>query len=109
MLESVSANGHSFDFCKEELKKSEYSSPVSDICIADLTLLASTVDITLDAGFKDFHRYCKEHDIPIVIISRYAEAPLRSPTHLLPSPSGLSSSFSSPPRPRRVSVECPWS
>ena len=71
MLESVSAKGHSFDFCKEELKKSEYSSPVSDICIADLTLLASTADITLDAGFKDFHRYCKEHDIPIVIISRY--------------------------------------
>ncbi|TBU27991.1 HAD-like domain-containing protein [Dichomitus squalens] len=47
MLESVSGNGHSFDFCKEELKK----------------------NITLDAGFKDFHRYCKEHDIPIVIIS----------------------------------------
>ena len=23
MLESVSANGHSFEFCKEELKKSE--------------------------------------------------------------------------------------
>ena len=48
MLESVSAKGHSFDFCKEELKKSEYSSPVSDICIADLTLLASTADITLE-------------------------------------------------------------
>ena len=84
MLESVSAKGHSFDFCKEELKKSEYSSPVSDICIADLTLLASTADITLDAGFKDFHRYCKEHDIPIVIISRYVFRPLRSPPPTVP-------------------------
>ncbi|PIL30159.1 hypothetical protein GSI_07737 [Ganoderma sinense ZZ0214-1] len=47
MLESVSGNGHSFEFCKEELKK----------------------NIVLDAGFKDFYRYCKRHDVPIVIIS----------------------------------------
>ncbi|KAI1789215.1 HAD-like domain-containing protein [Ganoderma leucocontextum] len=47
MLESISANGHSFEFCKEELKK----------------------NIVLDAGFKDFYRYCKEHDVPVVIIS----------------------------------------
>ncbi|TFK82884.1 hypothetical protein K466DRAFT_529811 [Polyporus arcularius HHB13444] len=47
MLESVSANGHSFESCKEELKK----------------------NIKLDPGFKDFYQYCKAHDIPVVIIS----------------------------------------
>ncbi|RDX43617.1 hypothetical protein OH76DRAFT_1458370 [Lentinus brumalis] len=47
MLESVSANGHSFESCKEELKK----------------------NIKLDSGFKDFYQYCKAHDIPVVIIS----------------------------------------
>ncbi|KAL1948675.1 hypothetical protein VTO73DRAFT_10481 [Trametes versicolor] len=47
MLESVSANGHTFEECKEVLKK----------------------NITLDVGFRDFYRYCKEHDIPVVIIS----------------------------------------
>ncbi|KAI0715913.1 HAD-like domain-containing protein [Cerioporus squamosus] len=47
MLESVSANGHSFEFCKEELKQ----------------------NIKLDPGFKDFYQYCKTHDIPVVIIS----------------------------------------
>ncbi|KAH9912319.1 HAD-like domain-containing protein [Epithele typhae] len=41
MLESISGNGHNFEFCKEELKK----------------------NITLDGGFKDFHKYCKEQDI----------------------------------------------
>ncbi|KAI0330766.1 hypothetical protein GY45DRAFT_1277293 [Cubamyces sp. BRFM 1775] len=47
MLESVVANGHSFEECKEVLKQ----------------------NISLDVGFKDFYRYCKEHDIPVVIIS----------------------------------------
>ncbi|KAI0659964.1 HAD-like domain-containing protein [Cubamyces menziesii] len=47
MLESVVANGHSFEECKEVLKQ----------------------NISLDPGFKDFYRYCKEHDIPVVIIS----------------------------------------
>ncbi|EKM57697.1 uncharacterized protein PHACADRAFT_192834 [Phanerochaete carnosa HHB-10118-sp] len=50
MLQSVSANGHTFEECKEVLKK----------------------NIWLDPGFKDFYAYCKEHDIPVVIISRYA-------------------------------------
>ncbi|EKM48449.1 uncharacterized protein PHACADRAFT_266359 [Phanerochaete carnosa HHB-10118-sp] len=47
MLQSVSANGHTFEECKEVLKK----------------------NIWLDPGFKDFYAYCKEHDIPVVIIS----------------------------------------
>ncbi|EPT02183.1 hypothetical protein FOMPIDRAFT_1022985 [Fomitopsis schrenkii] len=47
MLESVVAKGHSFEFCKEELKK----------------------NIKLDAGFQGFYRYCESADIPVVIIS----------------------------------------
>lgn len=27
-------------------------------------------DITLDVGFKDFYGYCKQADVPVVIISR---------------------------------------
>jgi len=48
MLESVAANGHSFDECKEILQK----------------------NITLDSGFKEFYRWCKAHDIPVIIVSR---------------------------------------
>ncbi|KAH9911934.1 HAD-like domain-containing protein [Epithele typhae] len=56
MLESISGNGHNFEFCKEELKK----------------------NITLDGGFKDFHKYCKEQDIPVVIISSGMEPSIRA-------------------------------
>ncbi|KAJ7452268.1 HAD-like domain-containing protein [Mycena latifolia] len=47
MLESIVANGHSFEECKQELKK----------------------NIKLDPGFKDFHAWCSAHDIPVVIVS----------------------------------------
>ncbi|KAJ7079298.1 HAD-like domain-containing protein [Mycena belliarum] len=47
MLESIVANGHSFDECKEELKK----------------------NIKLDSGFKDFNTWCSANDIPVVIVS----------------------------------------
>jgi len=47
MLESVSANGHSFESCKEILKD----------------------NIKLDPGFKDFYRWCKANDIPVIIVS----------------------------------------
>ncbi|KAJ7038806.1 HAD-like domain-containing protein [Mycena alexandri] len=47
MLESITANGHSFDTCKEVLRK----------------------NIKLDAGFKDFNTWCRENDIPVVIVS----------------------------------------
>ncbi|TFY68513.1 hypothetical protein EVJ58_g979 [Rhodofomes roseus] len=47
MLESVVAKGHSFEYCKEELKK----------------------NIILDSGFREFYRYCESTDIPVVIIS----------------------------------------
>ena len=35
-------------------------------------LILRRVDIILDAGFKEFYKYCKGQDIPVVIISRYA-------------------------------------
>ncbi|KDQ52166.1 hypothetical protein JAAARDRAFT_163079 [Jaapia argillacea MUCL 33604] len=47
MLESVSKNGHTFDDCKEILKK----------------------NMKLDSGFKDFYRWCSSHDIPVIIVS----------------------------------------
>ncbi|PIL30121.1 hypothetical protein GSI_07698 [Ganoderma sinense ZZ0214-1] len=68
MLESVSGNGHSFEFCKEELKKSKRQPRTRPEREFDGIHPPST-DIVLDAGFKDFYRYCKRHDVPIVIIS----------------------------------------
>lgn len=47
MLESVSANGHTFEECKELLKK----------------------NIKLDPGFRQFYEWCKAHDIPVIIVS----------------------------------------
>jgi len=47
MLESVAANGLTFDQCKEILRK----------------------DIKLDPGFKDFYSWCKANDVPVIIVS----------------------------------------
>ncbi|KAF7289848.1 hypothetical protein MIND_01359200 [Mycena indigotica] len=47
MLESIVANGYSFEACQDELRK----------------------NIKLDAGFKDFHTWCRSNDIPVVIVS----------------------------------------
>ncbi|KAJ7910282.1 HAD-like domain-containing protein [Mycena leptocephala] len=47
MLESITANGYSFDACKEELRKS----------------------IKIDSGFTDFNSWCSANDIPVVIVS----------------------------------------
>ncbi|RDB27056.1 Pdp3-interacting factor 1 [Hypsizygus marmoreus] len=47
MLESVSANGHTFEECKTLLRR----------------------DIKLDSGFKDFYAWCKANDIPVIIVS----------------------------------------
>ncbi|KAF7300548.1 hypothetical protein HMN09_00939700 [Mycena chlorophos] len=47
MLESIVANGYTLDACKEELRK----------------------NIKLDSGFKDFHAWCRAHDVPVVIVS----------------------------------------
>lgn len=47
MLESVAAEGHTFDECKTLLRR----------------------DIKLDPGFKEFHAWCKANDIPVIIVS----------------------------------------
>ncbi|KAJ7478894.1 HAD-like domain-containing protein [Mycena latifolia] len=59
MLASITANGHSFDKCKEVLKK----------------------NIKLDAGFKDFNTWRRANDIPVVIVSGYVRG--LAPTTLL--------------------------
>ena len=41
-------------------------------CTHESDLILRRVDIILDAGFKEFYKYCKGQDIPVVIISRYA-------------------------------------
>ena len=47
MLQSVVANGHSFEECKEVLRR----------------------DIKLDPGFKVFYDWCKANDVPLIIVS----------------------------------------
>ncbi|KAK0220624.1 HAD-like domain-containing protein [Armillaria fumosa] len=47
MLSSIVANGHSFEECKDVLRK----------------------NIQLDSGFKDFYAWCKANDIPVIIVS----------------------------------------
>lgn len=69
MLQSVVANGHNFDECKEVLKQSTPQSVVSPFCFVD----HPSADITLDTGFKEFYNYCQTNDIPFVIISRKVE------------------------------------
>jgi len=56
MLESVNQNGHTFDECKKALKD----------------------NIKLDPGFKDFFRYCKSQDIPVIIVSSGMEPNIRA-------------------------------
>lgn len=73
MLESVVANGHKFEECKEELKASAFAYISAHKMIGFLIAAQNLTDITLDSGFKDFYQYCKSHDIPVVIISRYIQ------------------------------------
>jgi len=56
MLESVAANGHKFEECKETLRK----------------------NIVLDSGFKEFYAYCKANDIPVIIVSSGMEPLIRA-------------------------------
>ncbi|KII87938.1 hypothetical protein PLICRDRAFT_42478 [Plicaturopsis crispa FD-325 SS-3] len=46
-IESVTKNGHSFEYCKEILRK----------------------NIKLDPGFKEFYGWAKANDIPVIIVS----------------------------------------
>ncbi|KIM59781.1 hypothetical protein SCLCIDRAFT_1217392 [Scleroderma citrinum Foug A] len=56
MLDSVVANGHTFEECKEILKQ----------------------NIKLDPGFREFYRYCRSNDIPVVIVSSGMEPIIRT-------------------------------
>ncbi|KAI9511028.1 HAD-like domain-containing protein [Russula earlei] len=56
MLESVSQNGHTFEECQKVLKE----------------------NIKLDSGFKEFFRYCKSEDIPLIIVSSGMEPLIRA-------------------------------
>lgn len=47
MLDSVVANGHTFDECKELLKRS----------------------ITIDESFREFYHWCKANDVPVIVVS----------------------------------------
>ncbi|KAF8655363.1 hypothetical protein AX16_003098 [Volvariella volvacea WC 439] len=47
MLESIVANGHTFEECKETLRR----------------------NIKLDPGFKEFYTWCRANDIPVIIVS----------------------------------------
>lgn len=79
MLESVNHNGHTYEECKKALKE---STPHSPLCIAycnesgggfRFSFLPTDdhpTDITLDPGFKEFFRYCKSQDIPVIVVSR---------------------------------------
>ena len=69
MLDSVAAK-HSFEYCIEELRKSE--AVLLHHCTCSETLPFQ--DIKLDSGFKEFFAFCKENDIPVVIVSRSAYA-----------------------------------
>ena len=66
MLESVVANGHTFDQCKEILRNSAY------LLLNKKSNISSRhgIDIKLDSGFKEFYTWCKSNDIPVIIVSR---------------------------------------
>jgi hypothetical protein len=78
MLESITANGHSLDECKELLRRSS-PLPLIVILVSHLLSRVYLLDIKLDPGFKPFYAWCKARDIPITIISRFVMVS----THLL--------------------------
>ncbi|KIY69808.1 hypothetical protein CYLTODRAFT_420371 [Cylindrobasidium torrendii FP15055 ss-10] len=64
MMESVVANGHSYEECKEHLR----------------------ANIQLDPGFLEFYNFCKANDIPIIIVSSGMEPTIRAVlSNLLPA------------------------
>ena len=64
MLDSVVANGHTFDECKEILQNSAW------FYLCQLNVPDLEIDIKLDLGFKEFYIWCKSNDIPVIIVSR---------------------------------------
>ncbi|KAI6103176.1 HAD-like domain-containing protein [Pisolithus croceorrhizus] len=96
MLESVSVNGHTLDECKEVLKQSASFSacPLSPpamgkqrrFTVEPLPTTHGLSDIKLDPGFRDFYRYCKSEDIPVVIVSSGMEPIIRAVLSALVTP-----------------------
>jgi len=69
MLQSVSKNGHTLEDCKEYLRKRAFL-PSRQIQ-GDSGLYALNLDMVLDPGFKEFYKWCKDNDIPFIIVSRF--------------------------------------
>lgn len=68
MLDSVSEK-NSFEHCKDVLRESQLYCLRSNPRIYSSGFVSPCIDIDLDSGFKDFYKWCKENDIPIVIVS----------------------------------------
>jgi len=71
MFQSATANGHSFEECKEILRKSAWgdASPLFHFAQA---LRDISLDIKLDPGFKEFYTWCKaNNDVPVIIVSKH--------------------------------------
>lgn len=66
MLESVSNNGYKFEECKEILKNSYVVAHTHGFPLQ----LKMNLDIKLDPGFKGFYQWCKDNDVPVIIVSR---------------------------------------
>jgi hypothetical protein len=66
MLKSVCDNGHNFEECKEILRKSRIIAECFEKRSIDLS---SALDIKLDPGFKNFYRWCRENNVPVIIVS----------------------------------------
>jgi hypothetical protein len=78
MIESASAK-HSFDECREMVKKSWVgtASLISVHTFLQLELMIQwkskkkkKKDIKLDSGFKDFLQWARSQNVPVVIVSR---------------------------------------
>lgn len=68
MLESVP---NPFDECKETLVKSESRS----LSFSARLTCVRPADIQLDSGFKEFYKWAKANDIPVIIVSRRVSRP----------------------------------
>ena len=66
MLASIAANGHTFDDCKEILRRGGERNGVPKFNFINFL----PTDIRLDPGFREFFAWCKMHDIPFIIVSR---------------------------------------
>ena len=75
MLESVVANGHTFEDCKEILRTSLFWVLVH-LHLAFAAFSRHEIDIKLDPGFKEFYTWCKSNDIPVIIVSRWVSPAL---------------------------------